>query len=78
MTVRPDSSSMSMPPSSTTTSARPYGSTAATASLSTRSGFATPMTIFTCIASLATPNASATAIEFCPSAAWSARTAALV
>src|SRR5262252_3909909 len=74
----PASLAISSPPSTTRTVPVPCGSTASTASLSTRSGCGTPIVISTCIASTGRPTASATLKPLCQSASRKARTAALV
>jgi len=66
------------PPSTTRTVPPPCGSTARTASVSTRSGCGTPMMTSTCIASTESPSAGATLGELCQSASRNARIAALV
>src|SRR5580704_11540437 len=74
----PVSLGISNPPSTTCTVPVPCGSTARTASLSTRSGRGTPIVTSTCIESTGKPTASATLNELCQSASRKARTAAFV
>src|ERR1700730_6157136 len=80
MTVRlvPASLGISNPPSTTLTVPEPCGRTARTASLSTRSGWGTPIVTSTSIASTGNPTASATLSELCQRASSNARTAAFV